>query len=310
MGSIKVGVGFSLVRSGIVSGKEICEFAERVEDVGLDSIWPSDHIVTRQPSLDVACLMALFAARTERIKMGPSVLILPPRDPVQVAKAFATLDHLSGGRRRVIMAVGLGGDARDTVVSGIAPGERAARMREGVEVMRRLWSGPRVSFEGKFYRFADVTIEPRPVGGPLDVWIGGNSEAAMRRVARWGDGWMPSFVTPEEFGKGLATIARFAEEHGRAFDADEAGVLALTHVDADGARARARAAEFFARSPLPAEALAERCIFGTPEEAVERIGRYVAEGCRKFILFPIAGTGELVPQIELYGKAILPRLAG
>jgi probable F420-dependent oxidoreductase len=306
MGRIKIGVGFNLVRSGVVSGEEICAFAERVEDLGLDSIWPSDHIVTRQPSLDVACLMALFAARTKRIKMGPSVLILPPRDPVQVAKSFATLDHLSGGRRRIIMAVGLGGDARDSTVSGIAPGERAARMREGVEVMRRLWSETRVTFQGKFTRFEDVTLEPRPVGGPLDVWVGGNSDAALRRVGRWGDGWMPSFVTPDEFAAGLTKVVAYAAEAGRGFDGDEAGVLALTHVDRDGGRARERAEQFFARSPLPREALAERCIFGTPEEAVERLGSYVAAGCTKFILFPIAGAGELIPQIELYGNAILP----
>jgi alkanesulfonate monooxygenase SsuD/methylene tetrahydromethanopterin reductase-like flavin-dependent oxidoreductase (luciferase family) len=195
------------------------------------------------------------------------------------------------------------------VVSGIAPGERAARMREGVEVMRKLWSETHVSFEGKFYRFENVTIDPRPVGGPLDVWVGGNSEAAMRRVARWADGWMPSFITPEEFQVGLEKIAGFAAETGRAFDADEAGVLALTHVDRDGARAKEAARQFFARSPLPAEALAERCIFGTPEEAVERLGRYAASGCTKFILFPIAGAGDLIPQIELYGREILPRMS-
>lgn len=309
MGGIKIGVGFSTVRDRIPSGEEICAFAERVEDLGLDSIWPSDHIVSRQPSLDVACLMALFAARTKRIKMGPSVLILPPRDPIQVAKAFATLDHLSGGRRRVIMAVGLGGDPRDSVVSGIAPGERAARMREAVEVMRRLWAEPRVTFEGKFYRFENAGIDPRPVGGPLDVWVGGNSEAAMRRVARWADGWMPSFITPEEFAAGIPKIAGYATEAGRTFDVDEAGVLVLTHVDRDGGRAREVARQFFARSPLPPEALAERCIFGTPEEAVERLRRYAAAGCTKFILFPLVGAGELIPQIELYGREILPRMA-
>jgi probable F420-dependent oxidoreductase len=307
MGGIKIGVGFSAVRGRIPSGDEIGAFAERVEALGLDSIWPSDHIVSRQPSLDVACLMALFAARTKRIKMGPSVLILPPRDPIQVAKSFATLDHLSGGRRRVIMAVGLGGDPRDSVVSGIAPGERGARMREGVEVMRRLWSEPHVSFAGKFYKFDDVSIDPRPVGGPLDVWVGGSSETAMRRVARWGDGWMPSFITADEFGAGIEKITAFAAESGRTFDVDEAGVLVLTHVDRDGARAREVARQFFARSPLPPEALAERCIFGTPEEAVERLRLYAAKGCTKFILFPVVGAGELLPQIDLFGEAILPR---
>src|SRR4030095_6721887 len=119
VGKIKIGVGFSISRAGIPDAREIGLFAERVEALGIDSIWPSDHIVSRQPSLDVHCLMALIAARTERVKMGPSVLSLPARDPVQVAKIYATLDHLSGGRRRIILAIGLGTDPRDCTVSGV-----------------------------------------------------------------------------------------------------------------------------------------------------------------------------------------------
>ncbi len=188
----RIGIGFSVSRSDLASAEQICAFAERVEGLGIDSIWPSDHNVSRQPSLDVHCLLALFAARTTKVKMGPSVLSLPARHPVHMAKTYATLDHLTGGRRRIICAVGLGGDARECEVVGVPANERGARMREGVEVMRRLWAEPRVSHEGRFYRFDDVTIDPRPVGGPLDVWIGGNSDLALKRVARYGDGWMPS----------------------------------------------------------------------------------------------------------------------
>ena len=119
MGSVKIGVGFALSRAGLASASEIGAFAETVEDLGLDSIWASDHLVSRQPSLDTTALLAFMAARTRRIKLGPSVLILPPRDPIQVAKAYATLDHLTGGRRRVILGVGLGGDPRDSEACGV-----------------------------------------------------------------------------------------------------------------------------------------------------------------------------------------------
>ena len=309
MASVKIGVGFSVARSGLPSVEQICGFAERVEDLGLDSIWPSDHIVSRQPSLDTTCLMALFAARTRRIKMGPSVLILPPRDPIQVAKAYATLDHLTGGRRRVIMAVGLGGDPRDTEVSGIPAGERAARMREGVEVMRKLWAGPKASHAGRFYRFENVTIDPRPAHGALDVWVGGNSDLALRRVARWGDGWMPSFITAAEFAAGMEKLKGFGAETGRKIDDDEAGVLILTHADEDGARARAVAEGLLARSPFPPGALRERTAIGSVEECVERIAAYVEAGCRKFILFPLAPAAGLVEQIEIFGRRILPRFS-
>jgi probable F420-dependent oxidoreductase len=309
VGKVKIGVGFSVSRAGIPGPDEIGAFAERVEELGLDSIWPSDHIVSRQPSLDVACLMALFAARTRRVKMGPSVLSLPARDPIQVAKSFATLDHLTGGRRRVIMAVGLGGDPRDCTVSGIPEDERGARMREGVEVMRKLWAGPDVTHEGRFYRFANVTIEPRPVGGPLDVWIGGQSDLALKRVARYGDGWMPSFITADEFGAGMEKLTGYAAERGRVIEPGEAGVLLLTHVSRDASAARDLARRFLSRAPIPQEAFDARSAIGTAEEVVARLERYVAAGCSKFILFPIAPAGELIPQIELFGREVLPCFA-
>lgn len=309
MGSVKIGIGFSVSRAGLATRDEIAAFADAAEDLGIDSLWPSDHVVTRQPSLDATALLAFVAARTRRLKLGPSVLILPPRHPVQVAKAYATLDHLTGGRRRVILGVGLGGDPRDSEACGVPAGERAARMRESVEVLRKLWSGPDVSHAGRFYRFEHLTLEPRPVGGPLDVWVGGNSDAALRRVARWADGWMPSFITPAEFEAGVAKISAFAAEEGRTFDADEAGALVLTHLDDDPARARAAAEAFFAKAPMPEAMRAGRTIFGTPADAVEQLHDWVAHGCRKFVLFPIAPGAELVRQARLVGENVLPRFA-
>jgi len=308
MGGLKIGIGFSTNRSGLATADEIAAFADAAEDLGIDSLWPSDHVVSRQPSLDTTALLAFVAARTRRIKLGPSVLILPPRHPIQVAKAYATLDHLTGGRRRVILGVGLGGDPRDSEACGVPAGERAARMRESVEILRKLWSGPDVSHEGRHYRFEHVTLEPRPVGGPLDVWVGGNSDAALRRVARWADGWMPPFISPAEFGAGVAKIASFAAAEGRAFDADEAGALVLTHLEEDPARARAAAEQFFAKAPLPEATRAERTIFGTPQEAVDRLHEYAAHGCRKFVLFPIAPGADLVRQARLVGESVLPRV--
>lgn len=309
MGKVKIGVGFSISRAGIPGPDEICAFAERVEELGLDSIWPSDHVVSRQPSLDVACLMAMFAARTKRIKMGPSVLSLPARDPIHVAKTFASLDHLTGGRRRVIMAVGLGGDPRECTVSGIPESERGARMREGVEVMRKLWSAPNVTHQGRFYRFENVTIEPRPVGGRLDVWIGGQSDLALKRVARYGDGWMPSFITAREFAAGMSKLTGYGAELGRTIEPGEAGVLLLTHVSRDAEGAREVARKLLKRAPIPQEALDERSAIGTVEEVVARLRAFVDAGCTKFVLFPVAAAGDLIPQIELFGTEILPRFS-
>jgi probable F420-dependent oxidoreductase len=305
MARIRIGIGFGIWRQGMPSPETICAYAERAEDLGIDSIWLSDHIVSREPSLDTSCVMALFAARTKRIKMGPSVLTLPARDPVQVAKTYATLDYLTGSSGRVIMAVGLGSDPRDCQVSGIAPEERAGRLEEGVEVMRKLWAGSHVTHEGKFYKFTDVTLNPRPAKGALDVWIGGRSNAALRRVAKYGDGWFPSFVTPEEFKAGMEQLVAYGAKYGRAIEPGEAGVLLLTYAGRDRARTQAVAQKLIEAFPAPSEALAARSAVGTAEEVVEKVQAYVAAGCSKFVLWPISPPDELVSQIELYGREIM-----
>jgi probable F420-dependent oxidoreductase len=306
MSDITIGIGFGGGRFGLPSPQTLCEYAERAEDLGIDSIWLSDRITASHPHLDIAAVMALFAARTRRIKMGPSVLTLPARHPVEVARTYATLDYLTGGCGRVIMAVGLGTDPRDCLACGVPAAERGARMAEGVAVLRKLWSAPRVTHHGRFYHFDDVTIEPRPARGPLDVWIGGRTDLALRRVARYGDGWFPSFITPEEFRAGLQRLAVYGAERGRAIDPREAGTVLLTYVTDDRARAETLlqlAAANFKQSP---ESMAPRCAIGSIETCAERIQAFVDAGCTKYVLFPLAPPDELLAQIDLYGRRLIP----
>jgi probable F420-dependent oxidoreductase len=306
MSGIKIGIGFGS-RLGLPSPETLCAYAERAEDLDIDSIWLSDRVTSAQPQLDISCVMALFAARTTRIKMGPSVLTLPARHPVEVARAYATLDYLTGGCGRVIMAVGLGTDPRDCEACGVPAEERAGRMAEGVEILRKLWSDARVTHHGRYYHFDDVTIEPRPARGPLDVWIGGRTDLALRRVARYGDGWFPSFITAEEFRRGMQALIGYGAARGRTIDPREAGTLILSYVTDDRPRAAAllqlAAATFKA---TPAE-MAERCAIGDVDACAARIQAYVDAGCTKFVLFPLAPPDELIGQIELYGQRLIPR---
>jgi len=308
MSGIKIGIGFG-GRLGLPSPATLCTYAERAEELGIDSIWLSDRVAGSQPQLDIGCVMALFAARTRRIKMGPSVLTLPARHPVEVARTYATLDYLTGGCGRVIMAVGLGSDPRDCQACGIPPEERGPRMAEGVEVLRKLWSHARVTHHGRFYRFDDVTIEPRPARGPLDVWIGGRTDAALRRVARYGDGWFPSFIDPDEFRAGMQRLATYAAEHGRTIDPREAGTVVLSYVTEDRARADNLLQLAAATFKLPAAAMAARCAIGSTEACAARIQAFVDAGCTKFVLFPLAPPEELVAQIELYGTRLIPQFS-
>ena len=306
MGSTKIGIGFGLWELGMPDADTVVNYAVSAEDVGIDSIWLSDHVVSRNPSLDTTCVMAAWAARTKKIKMGPSVLTLPARDPVQVAKTYATLDYISGSKNRVIMAVGIGANPKDCLASGIDPSERSKRMEEGVQVMRKLWAEPNVSYEGQYYQFEDVTIEPRPKKGTLDIWIGGKTDLALKRTARYGDGWFPSFVTPDEFQQGMGKLQAYGDQYGRDVDPREAGVLILTCIDKDRKRAQEIAGQFLKGFPLPQESMVARCAIGTPEECIEKVQSYVDVDCSKFVLWPIVPPDELIAQIEMYGKEIIP----
>ena len=307
MSGIRIGTGFGQWKYGLPDPELLCTFAEVAEDVGLDSIWLSDHIVTRNPTLDITCLFAMFAARTKRVKMGPSVLTLPARNPIQVAKTYATLDYLSGGR--MIMAVGSGSDIRDLEACGVPPKERGKRLDEGIEVLRKLWTESHVTYHGQFYHFEDVTIEPKPLKGSLDIWIGGKSDAILKRVVRLGDGWFPALTTPEEFKADMAKLVAYGEEYGRPMDPREAGVLLLTHVSYDRATAYKTVEPFLKGLPLSPQEVAARCVIGTPEECVEKIHSFVEAGCVKFVLRPACPPEELVSQIEWYGKGIVPHFA-
>ncbi|MBI3249113.1 MAG: LLM class flavin-dependent oxidoreductase [Deltaproteobacteria bacterium] len=307
MTGVKIGIGFGQWKYGLPEPDLLCRAAETAEAVGLDSLWLSDHIVTRNPTLDITCLFSMIAARTKKLKMGPSVLTLPARHPIQIAKTYATLDYISNGR--MIMAVGSGSDVRDLEACGVPPQERGKRLDEGIRILRRLWTEENVTHHGQFYHFEDVTINPKPKRGALDIWIGGKSDAILKRVVRLGDGWFPALTSPDEFKRDMDKLIAFGEEAGRTINPREAGVLLLTHVERDKKAAWEKVAPSLRGLNMPPEEVAARCIVGPPDECVERLQHFVEAGCVKFVLRPACPPEEIMDQIELYGKEILPHFS-
>src|SRR5262249_29727591 len=184
---------------------DVCERTE------IDSIWFSDRLSSPIPVLEPMTTMAAVAARTRRLKFGPSVLIAPFRSPVLAARQLAMLDYLSGGR--VLPAGGIGGgQEREFLGPGVPLRERGGRTGGAVQVRRGCWEESEVTFAGEFWKLDRITVLPRPIQQPMPLWIGGNSEAAMRRAGRMGDGWIPSFITPEQFRVGVDKTLGFAAE--------------------------------------------------------------------------------------------------
>ncbi|THE63683.1 LLM class flavin-dependent oxidoreductase [Salinadaptatus halalkaliphilus] len=308
MGDVAIGVGLGNFRDGEPEPAALFRYVERADELGIDSIWMPDHAISQRPALDPTVLMSVIAARTQDIKMGPSVMTLPARNPVTVANTYANLDHLTGGRGRVIVGVGLGADPRLCEVMGVSADQRADRLREAIEIMRRLWTEDDVDYDGDHHQLEGVTVTPKPAQGPLDIWLGGNSNAALRRVARYGDGWFPALLSPEAFDAKLERLMSYCDDVGRTVERDEAGVILLSHVDEDPKRARTIRDRYFDRHAfeLSLESFETCSAFGTPADCVETIQRYVDAGCTKFVLSPVGPFEDRVEQLERYSRDVIP----
>jgi probable F420-dependent oxidoreductase len=278
---------------GVPEPEHFARVARAAEEAGFDSLWAGDHISFHEPLLDQTVALSVFAAVTERIALGAGVVILPLRQPALVARAFASLDYLSGGR--TILGVGIGGEhPKDFEAVGVPVRERGARTDEAMLALRVLFGEEHASFAGRFYAFDGISIDPRPVqpGGP-PLWVGGRSDAAIRRAGRLGDGWIPIWASPDRYARGLIELREQAD--GR--DVTPAVVLpSLVGGTVDDARAylSARYATEFS-----SHAIERYCLTGPPSACAERVAEYVEAGVRHVVFHPAVEPAGLQAQIEL-----------
>ena len=247
------------------------------------------------------------------MRLGTAVYLLALRHPTVAAKTVATLDVLSGGR--VVFGVGVGGEfPKEFEAAGVPHRERGRRVDEGIEVCRLLWTKSPADFEGRFVRFTEVALEPKPVqpGGP-PIWIGGRSDHALRRAARLGDGWISYVVTLERFRQSLEKIQGFAAEAGRRVEPGrgfEPAHLAFTVVDDDWERARAAAARYLGRQYDQRfdELVTKYCVLGPPERCAADLARFAEAGVRTFVMGFVAGAERAAEQVERFAAEVLPRV--
>jgi probable F420-dependent oxidoreductase len=207
-------VGVGVYRA--LAPPHLVEVAGRVEELGFDGLWLGEHptVTTFGAFADPLLSLAHLAATTRSLVLGTSVLVLPYRSPVVVANEAATLDVLSGGRFR--LGVGAGHDAAEFAALGIPRSERFARLEEGVEVLQRLWTGERVDFAGRWTQLSGTTAAtaPETPGGP-QVWIGGNSDRALRLAAARGAAWHGIGLDERAFRAARGRLEAFAVAAGR-----------------------------------------------------------------------------------------------
>ena len=280
-------------------------FIDLCERTDIDSVWFSERLTSPLLVLEPMTTMAAVAARTQRLKFGPSVLIAPFRSPVLLARELAMIDYLSNGR--MLPAVGVGAEQdREFRAAGIPVKERGRRTDETIRILRRCWAEDEVTFEGEFFQLDRVTVLPKPRQQPFPLWIGGNSEVAMRRTGELGDGWIPSFIAPKPFAVGVEKTQQFAAAAGREVPADHFGTLVYFGFAADRATARAAATPFIPRNRTDDATLEQCTAFGPSDVLIERLEQYVQGGGSKFILRPMVPPEQMLDQLARLAEEVIP----
>jgi len=304
---MSVGVGLGLMQFPFADAAGYWRWVDLCEAGGVDSLWQTDRLVSREPMLECMTALAALAGRTRRLKFGMNVVSLALRDPVLVAKQCATIDVLSEGR--LLPAFGIGSpQAPEWTALAIDTRTRGRRTDEGLEIVRRLWREESVDFDGVHYRLKGASISPKPVQADLPMWIGGGSEAAIRRTARLGTGWLGGPETPAEAGRVVAAIRTATAEAGRSIDDDHYGAGFPFHFGRAADPVVQRGMEAYTkRTGRDAQAY---FAVGDAAAILERIAQYVAAGASKFVLRPVGGDEALVlAQTRRLIEEVLPLVA-
>jgi probable F420-dependent oxidoreductase len=289
------------IRFGISLGAntppgELAGIVDHLERSGVDSLWFSELVYS--PAVDPVVGMAFALARTEHLKVGSSVAVLPGRHPVLVAKQLASLAAVAP--KRVLPVFGLrSAIPAEREIFTVPDGERAAVFDESLRVLRAALVEESASYSGRYFSVTAAAVMPRPTP-PLDIWLGGSAPAAFRRIGTLADGWLGSFLTPNEAGAGRKAIERAAEEAGRTIEPDHFGISLAV---ADGELPAEVAAAVRSRRPDvdPAELVA-----GGWDQLHRQLDGYIAAGLTKFVIRP-AGTAPVNEFIDRFVAELADR---
>jgi probable F420-dependent oxidoreductase len=281
-------------------------YCRRAEELGFDSGWTLEGVLTKGPQLGPAETMAYAAACTGRLRLGCVVFVSTLHSPVHLAKTVTSLDQLSRGR--IDIGVGTGGPARPFAAFGVNPRRYVARFTEGIALMKALWTEPRVTFNGDFWQLKDVAMEPKPFQKPYPpLWFGGASEPALRRAVRLGHGFFGAgSSSTERFAGQVRIVRRALAEASRETGDFPVAKRVYVAVDDDAERARRRmnaALEGIYGQRVPA--IEAAAVTGPPADCVREL-RQVAEAGAELIL--LTAVSDQPEQMERLAAEVIPRV--
>jgi probable F420-dependent oxidoreductase len=300
------------VRGEPISREQIISFARKAEELGYESLSVNDHIVFRTGWLDAISSLSAIAAVTNRIKIGTSILNVVVRNPVICAKALSSIDIISAGR--LFVGLGPGSSKRDYDACGIPFEDRWKRFSEALEVIHALWNekgepeSRSLDYDGKYYRLKGASIQPKPYQKPhppimIASW---GSEQGLRRVAKYGDGWMASAynITPAKFREKWTLLLNYRREMNKDVEQFENSLMTMFgYIDNDKEIVQTMVQNVL--SPAlgrPADELNNLLLFGTSDECIKKISLLCESGVKRIHFWPI---NNYLQQIEIFYKEIV-----
>jgi alkanesulfonate monooxygenase SsuD/methylene tetrahydromethanopterin reductase-like flavin-dependent oxidoreductase (luciferase family) len=299
----KAQFGLTLPNRGVVTGattvEEMLALAQKADETSWDSVWVGDSILAK-PRLDALVLLGALAAKTKRVKLGPGCFASTPlRDALLLAYQWISLDFLSNGRTIFVSCQGTQGGGKfeeEFAAFRVDPASRMRRQEEAIEILRLTSSQEQASYQGQYNQFTNVTILPRPVQQPIPIWVTANpsadkpqlAERALRRVARYGDGWMTTGNTPESLARNLETIRQYAKEEGRELGPDfEVALYYNINVNEDYEAAFQESKRFldtYYTTDYTRNYLENWVALGSPQQCIDKLQAYIQAGATTITL--------------------------
>jgi len=331
---MKFGVGLPTCTEGMMypvpfaRPDDLLRVTQEAERLGYYAVMGNDHLTTQRyvrrtyadpPNFyEPLITYAYCAARTERIRFMTGVIVMPVRDPVLLAKQVATLDQLSGGR--VILGLGVGAyrEEFEATHPDLRQSTRGDMVEEGIKGLRLLFTSRQASLSGRYYRFEDVEMYPKPLQQPLPIFSGGNADGSIRRAAELCDGWLPAGIGPERIAAGREKLYAYAREAGR----DPEHISIAPQLVVSVGRTHEAARETFLHSQLyehlvslqnstlkgsDTRAYEAANLIGTPDDICARVERYAQAGVDHLsgLLFVGNTIDVMLAQIRLFAETVV-----
>jgi len=281
--------------------------AQRIESLGYDILACGEHVTFHGNTANGIVSLSVAAGATESIRLMSAITLLPLYPAALLAKMGAALDVASNGR--FMLGVGVGGEyPKEFEACGIPVKQRGSRTDDCLEVLERVWSETNVTYAGRYTTLNDFSLKPMPIQKPRPpVWISGRKEVAMRRAARYGDGWLPYMYTPEQLAESIRKIREFGDECGRDLSDFTPGLFIFTTVDEDSQRAVATATESLSRQYAQdfSQLVHKYALAGNPDECRARLREYTDAGARLIIMSPCCPDEGVDANLENMASGII-----